>query len=129
MELFEEGIYPYKNYDIYTLEEADEAINQSLDFFITRLIPKYDFYSSYKEIEIKINIQDTLVNDRFLSSKMKYGLILAKLVCNPNYEALKSKYRELLKDWSDWDKQELEKVIAFLDSHTQEELKQIAESS
>jgi hypothetical protein len=40
---------------------------------------------------------------------------------------LKSKYRELLKDWNDWDKQELEKVIAFLDSHDQEELKQIAE--
>lgn len=129
VELFEQGVYPCKDYDIYTFEEANKATNQILDYFLSTLIPLNDFYNSYKELEEKINMKDSLENDRFLSGKLKYGLILSKLVGNPNYEKLKGKYRELLKDWSDWDKQELEKVIAFLDSHSQEELKEIAEHS
>lgn len=129
VELFEQGKYPIKDYDIYTFEQADQAVNQSLNYFLNTIIPEYDEFKNIQHLEKKINLKDVFTNDRFLSSRVKYGLILAKLVNNPEYENLKNKYRELLKDWSDWDKQELEKVISFLDSHSQEELQKISQTA
>lgn len=127
-ELFEQGKYPIKAYDIYTLEEANQAIQESLYYFLNSVIPEYSELN-IQDLESKINLNDVFTNDRFLSNKLKYGLILAKLVNNPEYENLKMKYRELLNDWSEWDKQELEKVIEFLDNHSQEELIKISETA
>ncbi len=127
-ELFDQGKYPIKAYDIYTLEEANQAIQESLYYFLNSVIPEYSELN-IQDLESKINLNDVFTNDRFLSNKLKYGLILAKLVNNPSYESLKIKYRELLKDWSDWDKLELEKVIEFLDNHSQEELIKISETT
>ncbi|CAM3089278.1 hypothetical protein [Flavobacterium frigoris] len=127
VELFEQGTYPFKDYDIYTFEQADDAVSESLNYFIDFIIPDMNKFKSVLKLEEQINLKGQFINDRFLSTKVKYGLILAKLVNNPNYEFLKNKYRELLNDWSDWDKQELEKVIDFIDTHSQEELLKIAE--
>ena len=127
-ELFEQGKYPINAYDIYTLEEANQAMQESLYYFLNSVIPEYSELN-IQDLESKINLNDVFTNDRFLSNKLKYGLILAKLVNNPEYENLKMKYRKLLNDWSEWDKQELEKVIEFLDNHNQEELLKISETA
>jgi len=129
VELYEEGKYPCKDYDIYSLDQADVAINQILNYFTHTIIPNMNEFRNIKTLEEQINVKDPLINNRFLSIKLKYGLILAKLVNYPEYEILKNKYREILKEWPDWDKQELEKVIAFLDAHSQAALNLIAESS
>ncbi len=127
-ELFENNKYPCKDYDIYTFEQAYDAINQMLDYFLTELMPNMNEFANILKLEEQINAKQQFTNDRFLATKLKYGLILAKLVNNPKYETLKNRYREILKEWPDWDKQELEKVIMFLDSHSQAALKLIAES-
>ena len=88
-----------------------------MDYFLNTLIPYFNEYTTLEKLEKKINAPGNLPNNNQLATVLKYGLILAKVVKNPNYEILKQKYRELLKEWSDWDKQELEKVISYLDSH------------
>lgn len=128
-ELFEKGKYRIKDYDIYTFEQANEAVKESLEYLLDTIIEENKQYNSNENIERKINGKGNFDNDRFLPNNLKYGLILAKLVKNPEYEDLKNKYRELLKNWSDWDKQELEKVINFIDSHSQEELQKISETA
>ena len=118
--LFEANKFPIFKYDIYTEEDVNEMVNEVSAFFISEALPYLESISSISQLE-------QITNTELNPWKKSIGLILAKLVNNPEYENLKSKYRELLKDWSDWNKQELEKVIVFLDSYSQEELLKITE--
>lgn len=120
-ELFEAKKFPVFKYDIYTEEDVNKMVNEVSEYFTRVAFPYLESISSIEKLE-------ELTNTELNPWKKSIGLILAKLVNNPEYEILKNKYRELLKDWNDWDKQELEKVISFLDNHSQEELLQIAES-
>ena len=119
-DLFEAKKYPILKYDIYTEEDVNKMVSEVSVYFIEEALPYLESVSSIEKLE-------EITNTELNPWKKSIGLILAKLVNNPEYENLKSKYRELLKDWSDWDKQELEKVIDFLDSHSQEELLKITE--
>lgn len=129
VELFELGKYPFKDYDIYTLDEAEKAISEIFDFLNKTLIPSYNQYNNLAEIERKINSNEYINNTRQLSVTVRFGLILSKLINQQYYETLKNDYQKRLLNTSDWDRQELEKVISFLDKHNQEELLKIAETA
>ena len=118
-ELFESKNYPILEYDIYTEEDALKMVDEVMNYFENEALPFLESLSNLETIE-------KVINNEPIPQKGIFGLILAKLTGNENYEPLKSKYRDLLKEWSDWDKQELEKVISFLDKHTKEELEEIA---
>lgn len=120
-DLFEAKKFPVLKYDIYTEEDINKMVNEVSKYFIHEALPYLESISNIEKLE-------QITNKELNPWKKSIGLILAKLVNNPDYENLKNKYRELLKDWNDWDKQELEKVIAFLDSHSQEELLRISET-
>jgi hypothetical protein len=121
-DLFEAKKISILKYDIYNEEDANKMVSEVSKYFIEQALPYLESVSSIEKLE-------KITNSELNPWKKSTGLILAKLVNNPSYESLKIKYRELLKDWSDWDKQELEKVISFLDSHSQEELLKIAETA
>jgi len=112
--------YPLSQYEIYTEADVLETVNEISEYFINTGLPYLKSISSINKLE-------QITNAELNPGKKNSGLILAKLVNNPEYETLKNKYREILKEWPDWDKQELEKVIMFLDSHSQEALLKIAE--
>ncbi len=119
-DLFEVKKFHVLKYDIYSEEDVYKMVSEVSKYFIEQALPYLESVSSIEKLE-------QITNSELNPWKKSIGLILAKLVNNPNYESLKIKYRELLKDWSDWDKQELEKVISFLDEHNQEELIKISE--
>jgi hypothetical protein len=129
VELFELGKYPVKDYDIYTFDEAEKAISEMFEFLNKTLLPSYIQYNNLAEIERKINSNEFINNTRQLSVSVRFGLILSKLSNPSNYDTLKNGYRKQLLNASDWDKQELEKVIEFLDNHSQEELLKISETA
>ena len=121
-DLFEAKKFPILKYDIYTVEDVNKMVSEVSTYFISEVLPYLESIASIEELE-------RITNAELNPWKKSTGLILAKLVKNTEYEDLKNKYRELLKNWSDWDKQELEKVIDFLDSHSQEELQKISETA
>jgi hypothetical protein len=120
-ELFEEKKYPIFKYDIYSEDDVNKMINQVSDYLIKEALP---YLRSISNLEVLEKMTNHLPLNPW---KKDVGLILSKLVSNPTFESLKNQYRELLKDWSDWDKQELEKLIDFLDKHSCTELLKMAE--
>lgn len=120
-DLFEAKKFYILKYDIYNEEDINKMVSEVSKYFIEQALPYLESVSSIEKLE-------QITNEELNPWKKSIGLILAKLVNNPEYENLKQKYRELLKDWSDWDRKELEKVISFLDSQSHEELLKIAES-
>lgn len=120
-ELFEAKKYPIFKYDIYNESDVNNMVTNVSRYFIEEALPYLQSISNIEKLEEIINTEPK-------PRKKDVGLILARLGNNPNYEHLKQQYRELLEDWSDWDKKELEKVISYLDSHSLEELKTISET-
>lgn len=126
--LFDKKQYPILEYDLYNEDQAVKMVDDVVQY-IEQLLPQFEQLQNVKGVDQKINDGSiSQLDSRFISARTQTGLIVAKLTNNPNYETLKSQYRQLLKDWPESDKQELEKVIAFLDQHSREELLKIAES-
>lgn len=119
--LFDERKYPKLEYELYSQADVEVMVNEVVDFIEKDALSIFENLSTITKLE-------QIRNRNPIPQQALTGLILAKVVSNPNYEALKSQYRQLLKDWPESDKQELEKVIAFLDQHNREELLKIAES-
>lgn len=119
--LFESKQFPVSKYNIYSEDDINKMVSEVSAYFINVALPYLESISSMDKLE-------QIINTELNPNKSSKGLILAKLVNNPNYENLKSQYRALLKDWSETSKRELEKVISFLDNHSHEELLKIAET-
>jgi len=127
--LFDKKEYPILEYDIKNTSDIDKMIADILDYFQRKIIKKLERLQNVQELSILLNSQEVIAESMHLTTTAINALIFCKLSDNINYNLVKSKYRELLKDWSDWDKQELEKVISFLDNHSQEELLKISETT
>jgi len=121
IELFESKKFPVFKYNIYSEDDINKMVSEVSAYFINEALPYLESISSIEKLE-------QITNNELNPHKSSTGLLLAKLVNSPNYENLKSQYRALLKDWPEWDKRELEKVVEFLDNHSQEELLKIAEN-
>lgn len=122
--LYEEGRYPIYEYNIKNEDDAKQMIEEVSEYLKIKTIPYLESISNFKALDIKYNTNPTEPN---LGVR---GLILAKMVKNPNYAELKKTYRQLFveRNWAvQEDIDDLEKVIDFLDSHTNEELEKIAE--
>ena len=118
-ELYESGDYDVLEYEIRKEEDILVMVNEVMNYLEKDALPYFESINTIEKIEPVVNASD---NPR----KGVTGLILAKLVGNPNYPQLKEKYRYLLKDWTEDEKEKLETAIRFLDNHTQEELQVIA---
>src|SRR6218665_3608036 len=119
--LFVSKRFPVLEYNIYSEEDINKMVSEVSAYFINEALPYLESISSIEKLE-------QITNNELNPHKRSTGLLLAKLVNNPNYENLKSQYRALIKDWPETSKQESEKVISFLDNHSQEELLKIAEN-
>lgn len=118
LRLFDEGKYPILEYDIYTETDAQKMVDEVSDYILNNVLPEWEANPTNEYLEKKVN--------ESLSDSPNFSrLILAKLVGSSNYETIKAHYINVSKDWSEWDRKDLEKVISFLDSHTQEELQEI----
>lgn len=122
LRLFDEGKYPILEYDIYTEADAQKMVDEVSDYILNTILPEWEANPTTLYLEKKVNEK---LNDNPNFS----GLILAKLVGSSNYDSVKSHYANMSKNWNNWDKQELEKVITFLDCHSQDKLRQIAETT
>lgn len=119
--LFEMKKYPIKDYDIYTESDALSMAKEVLTYFINETLPYLKSISSLETLE-------TLVNKAPHPLSFRSGLVLAKLVDNPQYDSLVEQYRESFKGWVvEWDKTDFEKIVAFLDCHSLDELHAMAE--
>src|SRR6218665_80621 len=120
--LFDEGKYPTLEYDIYTEADAQKMVDEVSAYILNEVLPEWEANPTLEYLEKKVN--ENLTDVPNFS-----GLILAKLIGrNPKYESIKQHFTNTSKDWNDWDKKDLEKVIEFLDNHSQEELLKIAET-
>jgi hypothetical protein len=119
--LFDEGKYPVLEYDICTEADAQKMVNEVSNYILTNVLPEWEANPTLEFLERK-------VNQKLSDSSNFFGLILAKLVRNPNYKIIKNHYENISREWSDGDKKNLEKIISFLDSHSHEELLKISET-
>lgn len=126
--LFDKKEYPILEYDIRNNSDVESMVTDLKKYFEKGLLSKLEGLQNSNELSNILNSQETLDESMHLPSTLINGLIFCKITKNVNYVSSKSKYRELLKEWNDWDRKDLEKVISFLDSHSQEELLRIAES-
>lgn len=115
LRLFDEGKYPILEYDIYTEPDAQKMVDEVSDYITKTVLPEWEANPTNEHLEKK-------VNENIGDNPNYSGLILTKLIDRSNYPAIKQHYQNVSKNWNDWDKQELEKVITFLDSHSQKEL-------
>jgi hypothetical protein len=118
--LFDEGKYPILEYDIYTEADAQKMVDEVSHYLLSNVLPEWEANPTNEYLE-------KTANESLSDSPNFSGLILAKLVGSSNYETVKAHFIKVSKDWSDWDRNDLEKVIDFLDNHSQEELLKIAE--
>ncbi len=120
-ELWESKKYPVKDYDIYTEDDAKKMVAEVSAYFTNEALPYLESISNLHALE-------ALTNSNPHPLKFRSGLVLAKLVDNPQYDSLVEQYRESFKGWVvEWDKTDFEKMVAFLDCHSLDELHAMAE--
>ncbi|CAI9429311.1 hypothetical protein MSHRCOH1_03785 [Candidatus Ornithobacterium hominis] len=118
--LFDENKYPVLEYDIYTEEDCEKMIKEVSEYLLNEVLPEWEANPTLEFLEQKVN--ENLRNTPNFS-----GLVLAKMVNPANYPKIKAFFQKASEDWSEWDKEDLKKVTAFLDKHSQEKLMEIAE--
>ncbi|AUS06130.1 hypothetical protein [Pseudotamlana carrageenivorans] len=122
IQLFEEGRYPNLEYKITNENELYDSLNETIKYFETTGFPELIAISNLKQL-------DKLINENPENPLSGYhGLILAKLVNNPDYQNLISVYRNLFKkkNWqNEEDIKKLETVISFLNDYSSTELLEI----
>ncbi|MFN8438013.1 MAG: hypothetical protein U0V72_10250 [Cytophagales bacterium] len=127
--LFDKKEYPILEYDIKSSSDIDGLVTDLKKYFEDGLIDKLEKLQNNDALCNILNSQETLDESMHLPSTLISALIFYKITENVNYVSSKNKYRELLKEWNDWDRKDLEKAIEFLDSHSQEELLKISETA
>jgi hypothetical protein len=92
-----------KDYRCYlnSEDDIDICVNYIKTLFIKIAVPFYEKYDNLENLEEAINIE----NGASLFSGLKYegnvGLILAKIVQNPNYDLLLEKYHKYYENLND----------------------------
>ncbi|MDG3584161.1 hypothetical protein [Galbibacter pacificus] len=124
--LFDNGEFPVLEYDIETEKDITKMVNDLYEYYTKVAYPFLEKLTEIHELDKFINSQKVLNESMHLPTTLINGLIVSKLSQNPNYEQLKSKYNELIKEWPEWSRQDLNKVVEFLDNHTKEELENIS---
>jgi hypothetical protein len=117
--LFDEGKYPVLEYNIYNEIDAQKMVNEVSEYLLKEVVPEWEANPTNEYLEKK-------VNEKLSDSPNFSGLILAKLVNNPDFVRIKQHYLFVSQNWAEWDKRDLIKVIEFLENHDTNELLAIA---
>lgn len=117
--LYDRGEYPVLEYDIYTEQDANKMVEEVSDYILNTVLPEWEANPTLEYLEKK-------VNENLNEAPNFSGLILAKLIGSSNYEHVKEHLIEVSKDWADWDKKDLDKVINFLETESLDNIKAIA---
>lgn len=120
VELWEQEKYPCKNYDLYNLEEAENAVNEMVDYFLNDILPEFKRINSLNDLDQLFNSGDYIQNSKRLKSDIMYALIIAKLVTNPSYNSLCENYQKRMSHFSEWDKKEVSHLIQYLEANSKE---------
>lgn len=121
--LYEIGKYSKPKHEIISEDDCFNMVEEATCFMTEVAIPYLNSISNFKALDDYYNQNPTRPDFGVRS------LIIAKMAGNPNYEELKTTYRQLFidKNWAvKEDVLNLEKVIAFLDTHEKEEIENIA---
>lgn len=118
--LFDEGKYPVLEYDIKNEEDAQKMVEEVSAYILNEVLPEWEASPTLEYLEQK-------VNEKLSDIPNFSGLILAKLVNISRYEEVKKHFIDISQGWGETDKKDLKQIIAFLDNHSTEELKLIAE--
>ena len=109
-----------KQYRCYLNSENDieECLKYVENLFVKVALPFFDEYDSLEKMDKAVNIK----NGRSIFSGLKYegnlGIILAKLVKNPDYNFFLEKYRDYYTHFSDgFYLPEFEKLVKVLDDY------------
>ncbi len=127
--LFDKKEYSILEYDIRSDADIDLMVNDLLVYFNKKVIIKLEQLQNLNRLSIIVNSQETIKESMHQPTTAINGLILCKISGVPNYDIIKNNYINLSKEWSEWDRNDLEKTIRFLDNHSQKELKEIAETA
>jgi hypothetical protein len=117
--LFDTGEYPILEYTIKTEADAQEMVDEVSNYILNVVLPEWEANPTIEYLEKK-------ANEKLPDVPNYAGLILAKMVRNPDYEKIKQHFLNISVDWNEWNKESLQKVIDFLENHTVEELNVIA---
>lgn len=117
--LFDQGRYPILEYDIYTEVDARRMVDEVSIYILNQVLPEWEAKPTLEFLEQKVN--------GYLTDAPNFsGVVLAKLVGNSDYENISKHYTVKSKNWAEREKQDLEKVVDFLDKRTKEELEVIS---
>ena len=114
--LWEQGKYPCKNYDLYNLQEADNAVTEMVVYFLNDILPEFKKIDSLIDLDQLFNTGEYIQKSKRVKRDIMYALIVAKLVANPNYYSLCKNYQKRINHFSEWDKKELNTLIKYLES-------------
>ena len=126
--LFDKKEYPILEYNIKSIVDIDAMVYDLWNYFEKTAIKKLENLQSVGSLGLLLNSKEMLDEAMHMPTASINALILCKLTDNSKYGSIKQRFINISKDWSNWDKQELEKVVEFLDNHSQEELLKIAEN-
>lgn len=124
--LYFNGEFPVSDYDIATEKDIAIMVNDLYEHYTQVAYPFLEKLMDIHVLSEFINSQKVLNESMHIPTTLINGLIVSKLSNNSQYEQLKPKYQERIVGWPQWDNEELEKVIEFLDNHTKEELENIS---
>ena len=117
VELWEQGKYPCKDYNIYNLKEAESMVNEIVEYFLYNILPEFKKINSLIDLDQLFNSGNYMQNSKRLKLDVMYALVIAKLVSNPNYDSLSENYQKKISHFSEWDKKEVSNLIQYLESN------------
>jgi len=116
--LWEQGKYPCKDYDLYNLQEADNAVVEMTNYFINSLLPEFKKINDLVDLDKLFNRGEYIQNSKRLKLDIMYALIIAKLVSNPDFVKLSENYQKRISHFSEWDKNEVKTLVQYLESNS-----------
>ncbi len=125
--LFDEGLVDKPEYSIKNIDDVIYMIEEISGYYEEKIFPFLSSLNSLKKVSGFVNYDENVKQQSsYLPITLKTGLILARLTGDPYYSSLVNEYKDLIIEWPEFDKNDLEKVIRFLKNSTVEELKKIA---
>ncbi|NJB38183.1 hypothetical protein [Croceivirga sp. JEA036] len=115
--LFDQKKYHCSNYDLYTFDEAEKAVLEIVEYYTKIILPNFKKIETINDLDSWFNAKEYMPNSRRLKIDIIYGLLVAKLVSNPNYDILKIEYRKLSSHFSEWDRNDLNQAIEKIESN------------
>ncbi|MCT4639847.1 MAG: hypothetical protein N4A72_19265 [Bacteroidales bacterium] len=120
--LYDKKKYPILEYDIKSEMDIKIMVKEMVTYFNEFVLPFLEQLSSYDTLNNFLNSKGVISESMHLPTTLINGIIFSRITKDEGYDKVKTRYRDLIESWSEWDKLDLIKVIEFLDNHSYEDL-------